>query len=223
LYAIVMMLTVFMPLPKPVENNMLKFLGGVSLGSAFLWWITLPFAVAVNEDRWHPGGYLIFIFYLLWHCIITIGFAWLWKKAGQDIIFSLVLDLFFILVIVAINGCNASQSIIALAETIRPDERREIRQTIRAFQEFKYKILGVGLYNYVPMVAARPALYYFIMGISFLVVGLNTYIVIVSGTTVMSNWMVFLKCNITILVFITWLVLWYASAFYLIQKEVYKG
>ena len=166
-YAATMMLTVLLQCQKAIDATIFIFSTGVGLGSAFIWWITLPFAVAVNEDRWHIGGYLSLIFYLIWHCIVGFGFAWICGTnqitgTGVNRIISLGVELFFIYGVVVVYGCNTSQVIIALAESIRTDERREIRQAIRAFQEFKYTKLGVNLYSFVPNVSFRPDFYFYL-------------------------------------------------------------
>ncbi|UCH98272.1 MAG: caspase family protein [Candidatus Aminicenantes bacterium] len=228
LYTVTMMLTLLWHSPKTIDNNMLTFFIGVGLGSVFIWWSTLPFAVAANEDRWRPGGFLTAIFYLVWHCIVALGFAWIcgieFPSINQEPnrFIYLITDLFFIFATVMIYGCNASQAIIALAETIRPDERHDIRQAIRAFQQFKYKMLGVDLYNFVPMIPVRPDLYLYIGAISIAIVGFNIYQVMIAADAMTLRLWVFLMRNIFAMILVTWLVLWYQSAFKFIQREVYK-
>ncbi len=229
LYAAVMMLTVILHWPGGMGDRALLFFIAVGLGSALLWWALLPFAVAVNEARWHSGGYITSILFLLWHCGGVLWFARMYGTAQnmglpREGIIYLAMEFFLILAGVVICGCNASQTIISLAETIRTDERREIRQAIRVFQQFKYRILGVDLYNYVATVVARPVLYLFILSIAIVMVVINSYQVMAAYGTAASeriNPVVFFLRNGLVLLFMAWLTFWYDAAFKYIQKEVY--
>ncbi len=226
-YAATMMFTILWNYPNAIDTTILIFSTVVGLGSAFIWWITLSFAVAANEDRWHLGGYITLLFYLLWHCLVAIVFAGIYgaePNSSQEIspFVYVVTDLFIIFAGVVVFGCNTSQSIIALAETIRKDERREIRQAIRAFQQFKYTRVGVDLYNYIAAVSTRPDLYVIGWIISSAVIGFNIYQVTTSiDTQTLRSWVFFMR-NIFALILVTWLVFWYQAAFKYIQREVYK-
>lgn len=227
LYAATVTLTVLTHCLKPIDNTILLFLVGTAVGSLFTWWITLPFAVAANENKWHPGGYITPFFYLVWHCIVAIGF--LLFCDGQHSISGehnqfiyLIIDLFYILAGVVVFGCNSSQIIITLAETIRPDERREIRQAIRAFQQFKYKMLGVDLYNFTPMVTIRPDLYLYFGIISTAIIVFHTYQVMIAGELETARLLIFVTRNVFAFMWVAWLVFWYYSAYKYIQHEVYK-
>ncbi len=227
LYAVTMTLTVFIHYQKTMDNTMVIFLLGVGVGSVFIWWLTLPFAVAANENKWHPGGYMTPMFYLLWHCVVAIGFAFLFGTehniGGNPHQFAyLIIDLFFLFVGVVVFGCNTSQTIIALAETVRKDDRREIRQAIRAFQQFKYKMLWVDLYNYIPIVPIRPDLYLYFGVISAVVIVFNIYQVIIAAELQGILFLIFVARNLFILILVAWLVFWYQSAFNYIKREVYK-
>jgi MFS family permease len=227
LYAVTMTLTVLVHCQKTIDNTMVPFLLGVGVGSLFAWWLTLPFAAAVNENQWHPGGYITPIFYLLWHCGVAIGVAALFgteHSIGRNPhqFAYLVIDLFFLLVGVVVFGCNTSQTIIALAETVRKDDRREIRQAIRAFQQFKHKMLWVDLYNYIPMVPVRPDLYLYFGVISAAVIAFNIYEVIIAAEFQGVLFLMFVARNLFILMLVAWLVFWYQSAFNYIKREVYK-
>jgi hypothetical protein len=134
----------------------------------------------------------------------------------------LIIDLFYILAGVVVFGCNSSQVIITLAETIRPDERREIRQAIRAFQQFKYKMLGVDLYNFTPMVTIRPDLYLYFGIISTAIIVFHTYQAMIAGELETARLLIFVTRNVFAFMWVAWLVFWYHSAFKFIQREVYK-
>jgi uncharacterized caspase-like protein len=229
LYAGMMMFTVMWYYPDAINSiSMQFFFGAVGLGSFFIWWVTLPFAAAVNEDRWHMGGYFTVLFYLVWHCMVIICLVWICgfesrvPGVNNPFLYFLI-DLFFIFIGVVVFGCNASQTIIAMAETIRTDERREIRQAIRIFQEFKYTLVGVDLYNYIAQVSARPVMYLYGWIVVIAVTGSNLY---KNGITMEllgahHFWMVLLR-DIFAMIFVTWLVFWYYSAYKYIQHEVYK-
>jgi hypothetical protein len=227
LYAVTMSLTVFVHCEKTIDNTMVLFLLGVGVGSVFIWWLTLPFAVAANEDKWHPGGYITPFFFLLWHCVTAIGFASLFGTVhnigGTPNQFAyLIIDLFFVFMGVVVFGCNTSQTIIALAETVRKDERREIRQAIRAFQQFKYKMLWVDMYNYIPMAPIRPDLYLYFGVISAAAIVFNIYQVMISTELQGVLFLIFVARNLFTLILVAWLVFWYQSAFNYIKREVYK-
>lgn len=227
LYAVTMTLTALMHFEKTIDNTMVLFLFGVGVGSVFAWWITLPFAAAANEDKWHPGGYIAPLFYLLWHFVVAIGFASLFgteHNIGGDPnqFVYLISDLFFLFMGVVVFGCNTSQTVIALAETVRKDERREIRQAIRAFQQFKFKMLWVDLYNYIPMVPIRPDLYLYFGIITAAVIVFNIYQVMVPMELQGVLSLIFVTRNLFALILVAWLVFWYQSAFNYIKREVYK-
>jgi hypothetical protein len=229
LYAAVMLSTVIWQsaLAGPTSSHLL-FWSLVVLGSIVTWWLTLSFAVAINEERWFVGGYLTLLFYLLWHGIVFLGFGILFgiephPLSGIPKMYYLGLDLFLIFVAVTTCGCNTSQTVIAIAETLRSENKRgDIRQAIRVFQEFKTKTFGASLYNYIPMVSAKPVFYYWCLGISIMMVGFNLVMVTTApGTDAISLWMLMLR-NLLALALIAWLVIWYAAAFTYLQKEVYK-
>jgi hypothetical protein len=227
LYAAIVILTILTHCLKPIDHTIMLFLLGTAVGSVFTWWITLPFAVAANEDKWHPGGYITPFFYLLWHCLVAIGFLLFCdgqhSLSGEHNHFIyLIIDLFYILAGVVVFGCNSSQIIIILAETIRPDDRREIRQAICAFQQFKYKMLGVDLYNFIPMVPIRPDLYLYFGVISGAVIVFNTFQVMIAGELETARRLIFVTRNVLAFMWVAWLVFWYHSAFKFIQREVYK-
>jgi len=229
LYAAVMLLTVIWHSAQVYSpfSSLLSWTV-VGLGSILTWWLSISFAVAVNENRWFTGGYLTLIFYLLWHGIVVLGYAILSGTGprtpdGIPEIYYLVSDLFLIYVVVVICGCNTSQTIIAIAEPLRREnERGDIRMAIRVFQEFKKKTFGVSLFNYIPMVSAKPVFYYWIFGGALVIVAVNIYeVMTVLGADVIYRW-VFLLRNVSALVLVAWLMIWYASAFTYLQKEVYK-
>ena len=227
LYALTMFFTLLIHCPKTTDNTIQLYLGCVALGSAFLWWVTLAYTVSVNEERWYPGGFVPTISYGLWHCVIALSFAWICGGGsgvdpGLQQLLYLAADLFLILMAVVIFGCNASQTIIALAETIRPGERREIRQAIRAFQQFKYKMLGVDLFNFVPMVPARPGLYLYIWVLSTVVIAFHIYQTMVAAELESVHISMIVIRDIVAFCLITWLVFWYQAAFRFIRREVYK-
>jgi len=197
----------------------------VGFGSLFIWWLTLPFAVASNEDYWHIGGYFTALFYFIWHSIVVIGFLWIYHLNPLEIQKtmlwdSLIFEMFFLFVGVVVFGCNASQTVIALAEILRPDERKDIRQAIRVFQQFKYTLIGVDLYNYVAQISVKPEVYFYGWIVSIACVGGSlikrlgegvdryTHIIVVRETLAM--------------VLVTILVFWYYSAYKHFQHEVYK-
>jgi uncharacterized caspase-like protein len=227
LYAAIVTLTILTHCLKPIDHTIMLFLLGTAVGSVFVWWVLLPFAVAANEDKWHPGGYVTSFFYLLWHCLVVIGFLLFcdgqYNISGEHNHFIyLIIDLFYILAGVVVFGCNSSQIIIILAETIRPDERREIRQAVCAFQQFKYKRIGVDLYNFIPMVPIRPDLYLYFGIISAAVIVFNTFQVMIAGELETTRWLIFVTRNVFSIMWAAWLVFWYHSAFKFIQREVYK-
>lgn len=229
LYGMVMLLTVIWHSAQasPPFSSFL-FWAVIGLGSAFTWCLSISFAAAVNEDRWFAGGYGTILLYLFWHGVVVLSFWALFgtephPSSGITKIYYLVSDLFLIFIAVVICGCNTSQTIIAIAETLRPEnERGDIRQAIRVFQEFKTKTFGVSLYNYIPMVSAKPFFYYWIFGGVLLIVGFNIYEVMAALGAGAIYWWVFLLRNILALVLVAWLIIWYASAFSYLQKEVYK-
>jgi hypothetical protein len=227
LYAALISLTVLVHCFKPLDQTIQLFLLGTSVGSVLIWWISLPFAVAANENQWYLGGYLVSIFYLLWHCLVFIGFAFFcdgqYSIVGEhNQLIYMIIDLFFILLGVVAFGCNTSHVIISLAETIRPDERREIRQAIRVFQQFKYKRLGTDFYNCIPMLDIRPDLYLYFGVIAVAVIVFNIYQVMIAGELETAHMLIFVTRNLFASILVAWLVFWYHSAFKFIQKEVYK-
>lgn len=225
-YACTVMFTVLWNSQDAVQTMPVQVFSWIAgIGSAFLWWLTIPFAVASNEDYWHIGGYFTVLFYFLWHGIVVIGFLWIYHlnslQAQKSMLpDSLIFEMFFLFVGVMVFGCNASQTVIALAEPLRSDHRREIRQAIRVFQQFKYTLIGVDLYNYVALISLRPDVYFYgwIVSIVFvggslmqrLALGVEKYqqIIIVRETLIMAL--------VTILVF------WYYSAYKHFQHDVYK-
>ncbi|UCH98274.1 MAG: caspase family protein [Candidatus Aminicenantes bacterium] len=227
LYAATMLLTVIWHCSEAMNHTFLVFTIVIGLGSALLWWVMLPFAVAANESYWTLGGYATVIFYLLWHIIVLLGLAWLWsvdKNISQvgDKVFFVGLELFCIFAAVAICCCNASQAIIALAEIVRTDERREIRRAIRAFQHFKYKIFVLDLNSYVAQVPARPEFYLFILAAAILIAAVVTLPQISTETVETVEFRLYVIRNIAALFLVVWLVFWYLGAFDAIKGKVYK-
>jgi hypothetical protein len=218
LYAGTMLLTFlwFCRLPFDLESFILTV--GVGLGSALLWWAMIPFAVAANEDGWHAGGYVTGISYFLWHCLICILSYFSNRPAN---IIPLGANFFLILLVVIICGCNASQAIIALAEPLRKDQRREIREAITAFRQFRTHIGHIDLFNLVAMVSARPSVYYFVLGLTVLVLAAHTIYVATRFSETPELWIILLR-NVFALAITAWQVFWYTAAFQFIRREVYK-
>ncbi len=197
----------------------------VGIGSVFLWWLTIPFAVASNEDYWHIGGYFTVLFYFIWHGIVVIGFFWIYRSsplAIQDsmLLGSLIFEMFFLFVGVLVFGCNASQTIVALAEPLRSDYRREIRQAIRVFQQFKYTLIGVDLFNYVALISLRPDAYFYGWIVSIVFVGGSLMQRLALGVEKYQQ--IIIVREILIMALVTVLVFWYYSAYKHFQHEVYK-
>jgi len=226
LYAAAMVFTVLWNAQGAVHTIPVQvFSCVVGFGSVFLWWLTLPFAVAANEDYWHIGGYFTVLFYFMWHCIVVIGFIWIYSRNSSAIkdpkqIYSLIFEIFFLFVGVVIFACNASQTIIALAETLRSDDRRDIRQAIRVFQQFKYTPIGVDMYNYVAQVSCKPHIYFYGWIASIVFVGLSLF-KRMAEIVDMYPALIIVR-EVLVMAMITWLVLWYYSAYKRFQQEVYK-
>lgn len=229
LYGILMMSSILFHYQGEKSTNLWMFIPGVGVACVILWWLTNSFAAAANEDRWHPGGYIVLFFYFLWHCIVGISCYSLYDIKHSQVPWQiaqfnyLTIDLFLIFGIAVVLGCNNSHTIISLAETIRPDERREIRQAIRAFQQFKFKMFGIDTYNFIPMISVRPDvyLYFWIAIIVIIIIDLCRYIYINPAEQV--NFPLLMTRDISAMALITWLVFWYQAAFKIIQREVYKG
>jgi MFS family permease len=230
LYAVVMFLTVIWHSAQVEPTFPLVLFGtAVGLGSALTWWASVSFAVTVNEHRWFVGGYGTLLFYLAWHGIVVLWFRAIFGQeihplSGTAKIYYLISDLFLLFIVLIIYGCNASQAIIAIAEPLRQEnERSDIRQAIRVFQEFKVKTFGVSLYNYIPMVSARPGFYYWIFGGALIIVAVNIFwIIVTAGDEGFNPWLVVILRNLLVLALMAWSMIWYASAFSFLQKEVYK-
>jgi len=226
-YSLAMALTLLWHNSSDMDSNIPMFAAMVSLGSAMIWLITTPFTVAANEERWHAGGYVAGLFYLAWHLFIAIFFFIYWKDTSlingspSEFIY-LCIDLFFLTAAVLIFGNNAGQTIIALAETIRGDERGEIRQAIQAFLQFKYKPLGVDLYNSIATVSVRPDLYFLFWLIVMGVCIFNIYQVMIEAKLEGLRSIIFISRNVFAMFMVSWMVFWYHAAFKFLQKEIYK-
>lgn len=105
---------------------------------------------------------------------------------------------------------------------MRTDERREIRQAIRAFQQFRYTKIGVNYYNFVPNVPFRPDFYFYTLVISMIILALHTYFIMVNVEIETIRLWILLMRNICTGILVTWLVLWYSAAFNFIKKELYQ-
>jgi hypothetical protein len=230
LYALILVLSIIWQSAKAEPPaSLIVFWVVVGVGSFVTWWSSLSFAVAVNEDRWFLGGYLTLVFFLVWHGIIALWFGLIFgfevnpvDQTNLPKLYHIGSDLFLFYVTVAICGINASQAIIALAETLRPEhERGDIRQAIRAFQEFRKKSYGVTIYNSIPMVTARPILYFVYLFFAVIIVGYNIFDVIPDVGLGALNWWVFLLRNMLTLVWVSWLSVWYLAAFMSLRMQLY--
>lgn len=228
LYGVVMLFTVIWhSLQPPGASSDPLYWTVTGLGSALLWWTAISFAVAVNEERWFNGGYLILLFYLFWHGALILWYWFLFDgvahPGGGDCIYYLVNDLVLLLIAVWICCCNASHTIIALAEPMRDEiERRETRMVIRAFQQFRTKSFNVSLFSYIPLLSANPRMYFLVFLIIFTFLGINTYNVVSIYSAVGEILWVFIPRNVLIAIFFGWLTVWYGAAFRFLEKEIYK-
>ncbi len=198
----------------------------MGLISALVWWLMIPFAVAANEDYWHPGGYVTATTFAVWHLAAFLIYLFLTSGAGPYVMMgsaslNVGVQLFFLMVIVIVCGCNAGQAIISLAETVRKDERREIRQAVQVFRQFLRRVWHADFHNYIAMVSARPVVYHIFLGF-VLLMALGSSIYIYFNQAGMLNPGITLLRNAVILVFTAWLVFWYEASYRFIQKEVYK-
>jgi hypothetical protein len=201
---------------------------GAGLISALLWWIMIPFSVAANEDGWLEGGYVTAIGVFLWHVLVFFLTSGQMRIKFHESLYDvsriltfLGLDLFLIMMAVIIFGCNAVQAIIALAETVRKDERREIREAVEAFRQFRTRLWHVDLNNLVAMVSARPVAYFCIMGMGMILLGLSIAHTLISHAANPLLGIILFR-DAFFLVFLAWQAFWYAAAFQFIQREVYK-
>ncbi len=204
-----------------IEPLVLAIAAGV--GSAVLWWLMAAFAVAANEDGWHSGGYVTAISQFLWHCLMLLGFFAVARGGSGNpaVLTWLAVNLMLILAAVIIFGCNASQSIIALAETIREDERREIREAITIFRQFRSRLFGADFFNLIAMTSARPVVYFIVLILAAAVLCAHTAYTLLSHAGQPDIWVILLR-NACGLVFTAWLAVWYDTAFRFLRKEVYK-
>jgi hypothetical protein len=128
--------------------------------------------------------------------------------------------MFFLFVGVMVFGCNASQTVIALAEPLRSDHRREIRQAIRVFQQFKYTLIGVDLCNYVALISLRPDAYFYGWIVSIVFVGGSLMQRLALGVEKYQQ--IIIVREILIMALVTVLVFWYYSAYKHFLHDVYK-
>lgn len=214
-YGVTMLLTL---LQFCTETSFSCLAIGIAMGflSAMLWWLLIPFAVAANEDYWHAGGYLTGIFYLIWHGFVFLLFAIVLNSDPSTAI-RLGFELLFILAAVIICGCNASQAIIALAEPLRQDSRRNLPEAIFAFLQFRHKVWQVDLNNFIAMVSARPELYLAVLGVAALLLGADTYRLLEAPQQGIR-----LLRNVAAFVFVAWQVFWYTADFKFLQRELFK-
>jgi hypothetical protein len=228
LYAGIMFWTLLWYCPQSLDIVRWTLALAVGLASAFLWWIMIPFSVAANEDGWLEGGYITAISVFLLHVFVffltsgqmRIKFHESFYDVSRILTF-FGLDLFLIMIAVVIFGCNAVQAIIALAETVRKDERREIREAVEAFRQFRTRLWHVDLNNLVAMVSARPVVYFCIMGMGMILLGLNITHTLIFHAADPMIWIILFR-DAFFLVFLAWQAFWYAAAFQFIQREVYK-
>ena len=228
LYAGIMFWTLAWYCPQSLGFNRWILASGVGIASALLWWIMIPFSIAANEDGWLEGGYITAISVFLWHVFVffltssqlRIKFHESLYDVSRILTF-LGLDLFLIMMAVIIFGCNAVQAIIALAETVRKDDRREIREAVEAFRQFRTRLWHVDLNNLVAMVSARPVVYFCIMGIAMIFLCLSITNTLISHAADPGIWIILFR-DAFFLVFLAWQAFWYAAAFQFIQREVYK-
>jgi hypothetical protein len=214
-----MLLTTLCFCQPPVWPGCVLLAAASLVGSGLLWWLMVPFAVAANEDRWHAGGYVPSAFCLLWHILIFAMFREVGNATPRAVV-SFGFDLFFLTAAVIVCGFNAAQAIVALAEPMREDHRREIRQAIKAFQQFRRRLWGVDLYNYVAMVSARPLLYFLIALVAVGLLIADTVYILYRMDMKPRLW-VFLVRNAFALVLVIWQAFWYQAAFQRIQRKVY--
>ncbi len=145
---------------------------GWGLLGALLWWLFVPFAVAANEDCWHAGGYVtslsftalhILLWFRLWiHMSGLDGAKW---NAETILLWSGV-ELFVLLAIVIVFGCNGVQGMLAISDNIREEpDRRDISEALRVFRHFRMgRSTDAKLSNLIAMVSASPRVYYILLG-----------------------------------------------------------
>jgi hypothetical protein len=71
-------------------------------------------------------------------------------------------------------------------------------------------------------ISAKPVFYYWCLAIAMIIIGINIIMVMGAPRTDALDLWAFLLRNILTMVLLAWLVIWYASAFTYLQKEVYK-
>jgi hypothetical protein len=225
LYAGAMLLTLLWFSPVSLGAARWPLILAAGIGSAVLWWLLPALAVAVNEDGWHPGGYLLGIAVFLWHGLVFAWYLLLLAAHPEAVVAArepavyLFLDLFLLMFVVLAFGCNASGAIIALAEMVRRDERREIRQASHVFLQFRTRLWHVDIFNLIPMVSARPAVYYVALIVAYALIGLNFVQSFAQYRDDPGFWSIVLR-DVFVLVLVAWQAFWYSAAFMFLKREV---
>jgi uncharacterized caspase-like protein len=226
-YAGTILLTLLWFLPPSLGAVRWVFAGTAGAGSWLLWWTAVAFAVASNEDGWHPGGWIAALSYFVWGCLLLAVFGVLFAVRASAfhgdvrVLVSFGAQMLFIVWAAIIFGANASQAIIALAETVRDDERREIREAITAFRQFRTRVFNADFFNLVAMMSARPIAYtaVFLAGL-IAVIGHTAYVIIEEAQSPLL-WLGLLR-NAFGAMLMAWGTVWYSTAFRFLQREVYK-
>jgi hypothetical protein len=235
LYALIIFLT-FLGWSLTVDNiSILKVLFslGVAGVSFLLWWFMVPLLISANEDRWFYGGYIPLAAFIVWHFSLFLILILPKSGVASGSIPLVGIELFLIMGGVIFYGCNTLQSIIVFSEPFRDDERREMRQAMRIFLQFRNRMLNVDAANLIPLLSARPDFY---VGVTFLAVALiifdgSCFILSLVNPSLTNPLVAFKTTSLVkeiailqdgaLLIFVLVQLLWYTSAYHSLRKIFY--
>jgi hypothetical protein len=230
LYALTLMLTMLWFGAIAGQPDRWLFAGGWGVAAAMLWWLFPSFAVAANEDRWHSGGYVTATAFVVLHALAwlslweTLGCVsagdWLGPVGTRTLCGA---ELFVLLVVVIVFGCNAAQAIIALAETIRDEpDRRDLTEALQVFRQFRAgRAWNVDLSNFIGMVSAHPRVYFRVMMLISVLLAADAVFCLLAFSDHAFVWMPLLRDGVA-LVFTFWLAFWHNAAFQFIERQISK-
>ena len=214
LYGLVLALVVACGLAEPETRSVLCWTSGIAIISTALWLAQFAFAGAANEVRWHAGGYATGSAILVWHTLLTIVFpiglggGWA-PDVKPEAAFGLGVNLFLVLSLMVVFGCNALQSLIALADLVKRDKRVA---AVRTFQQLKHRWMHADIDNTLAMVSAHPNVYHLLGWFCSLLLFGRVVLTLCLGTVDPQAELAATR-DLAVVVLIQWQINWYAACY----------
>ncbi|MCP4656680.1 MAG: caspase family protein [bacterium] len=185
------------------------------LASVLVWLAVSGFSIAANEHRWHRGGYLGNVSFVLWNLLLLVTTIHLPGAGESEVALYYGVDLVLVMGLTGILGFNCLHLILALATLLSEGKDHILR---RILVDLNAKLMDVRMPNAIPVVSAHPRVYIRLFGlyVNLFILG-HSLNVLMSPDPIVSA--LKLTRNAVLITLILWQVFGFEAAYKQIERK----